>query len=527
MLEIEIAWGGKNHPYKLNDGEHSVGRSGDCDIKLAVARVSKSHAMVRVDGDRLFVRDLGSTNGTEVDGARIGLDEVEARAGALVSFAGTLLRRANSMPISQSFVEPAQVTTRLHYNYQDGYSPTARDRIVDMSSGLFELLASGSDSETVGTAACKFVSRWVDADRVVLLEDRGEATPVEARARWTREGDVNAPLQLSSTIVGRVIRGRESVLVANPLEDPNFIDQHSILSLNLRSAMAAPLFDNQRVRGILYVDTASPEVQYGQDDLEVLTATANAVAIKLRNISFERDMRTAANIQRAMLPDSIDPPEGYELEAYQVMCRAVGGDLYQCLPRVNGRYMFALGDVSGKGMPAALAMGAGTVLVGMLAEIEGDLKVLAGHLHRQLYRSLTPEQFITMFLAELDAETGNIYYVNAGHEPPLIVRADGTIDALESTGLPVGMIEDVMLEAGEGRLEKGDLLAVFSDGVPEATTDGEKFLGMEAVRKIISDGRDKPLDEVRGRIVSAVDEFLAGEPNSDDVTLMLLRRRAG
>lgn len=523
-MEIEIAWGEKNHPYKLNDGEHTVGRSGDNDIKLPVARVSKSHATLRVDGDRLFVRDLGSTNGTEVDGVRIGLEEVEVRSGALVSFAGTLMRRASAMPISQSFVEPAQVTTRLHYNYQDGYSPSARDRIVDMSSGLFELLASGTDSETVGAAACKFVSRWVNADRVVLLEDRGEATPVEARARWTREGDVNAPLQLSSTIVGRVVSGRESILVANPLEDPNYIDQHSILSLNLRSAMAAPLFDNQRVRGILYVDTASPEVQYGQDDLEVLTATANAVAVKLRNLSFEKEMRTAANIQRAMLPRSIDPPEGYELEAYQVMCRAVGGDLYQCLPRVNGRYLFALGDVSGKGMPAALAMGAGTVLTGMLAEIDGNLIDMARHLHRQLFRSLTPEQFITMFLAELDAETGTIYYVNAGHERPLIVRQGGNIDALEPTGLPVGMIEDFMLEAGEAKLEKGDLLAVFSDGVPEATTDGEKFLGMEKVREIIGGGRDKPLKEVRDLIVSAVDDFLAGEPNSDDVTLMLFRR---
>jgi serine phosphatase RsbU (regulator of sigma subunit) len=526
MLEIEIAWGEKNHPYKLNDGEHTVGRSGDSDIKIPVARVSKSHALLRVDGERLFVRDLGSTNGTEIDGSRIGTDEVEAGPGTLVSFAGTLLRRASSMPISRSFVAPAQVTTRLHYNIQDGYSPTARDRIVDMSSGMFELLASGRDSEAVGTAACQFVARWVDADRVVLLEDRGEATSIEVRSRWTREGEPDAPLQLSSTIVGRVTSGRESILVANPLEDPNYIDQHSILSLNLRSAMAAPLFDNQRVRGILYVDTANPETQYGQDDLEVLTATANAVAIKLRNLTFEREMRTAANIQRAMLPDSIDPPEGYEVDAYQVMCRAVGGDLYQCLPRVNGRYMFALGDVSGKGMPAALAMGAGTVLIGMLAEIEGDLVDLTGHLHRQLFRSLTPEQFITMFLAELDAETGSIHYVNAGHEPPLIVRADGSIDSLEPTGLPVGMIEDIMLEAGTARLEPGDLLAVFSDGVPEATTDGERFLGMDDVREILSAGRDTPLADIRDRIVSAVDNFLAGEPNSDDVTLMLFRRRS-
>jgi hypothetical protein len=526
MLEVEIAWGDKNHPYKLDDGEHTIGRSGDSTIKIPVARVSKSHAIVRVEGNRMFVRDAGSTNGTEIDGLRVGSDEVEARPGSLVSFAGTLMRRASSMPISKSFVAPAQVTTRLHYNIQDGYSPTARDRIVDMSSGLFELLTSGHDSETVGSAACKFVSQWVEADRVVLLEDRGEATTVEIRARWTRGGDPDAPLQLSSTIVGRVTSGRESILVANPLEDPNYIDQHSIMSLNLRSAIAAPLFDNQRVRGILYVDTASPDVQYGQDDLEVLTATANAVAVKLRNLSFEKEMRTAANIQRAMLPDSIDPPAGYELEAYQVMCRSVGGDLYQCLPRVNGKYLFALGDVSGKGMTAALAMGAATVLVGMLADIEGDLLELTGHLHRQLFRSLTTEQFITMFLAELDAETGAIHYVNAGHEPPCIVRADRSIDTLEPTGLPVAMIEDVMLEAGEARIEPGDLLAVFSDGVPEATTDGEKFLGMDPVKEILIAGRDAPLSETRGRIVAAVDDFLAGEPTSDDVTLLLMRRNA-
>jgi sigma-B regulation protein RsbU (phosphoserine phosphatase) len=525
MLDVEIAWGDGNRQYQLDDGEHTVGRSGDNTIKIPVARVSKSHAVLRVDGDRLYVRDLGSTNGTEIDGSRIGNDEVEARPGALVSFAGTLMRRANSMPISRSFVAPAHVTTRLRYKYQNGYSPTARDRIIDMSSGLFELLASDKDSESVGAAACKFVSQWVNADRVVLLEDRGEATPVEASARWTRKGDPDAPLQLSSSIVGRVVSDRESLLVANPLEDPNFIDQRSILSLNLRSAMAAPLFDNQRVRGILYVDTANPEVQYGQDDLEVLTATANAVAVKLRNLAFEREMKTAANIQRAMLPKSIDPPQGYELEAYQVMCRAVGGDLYQCMPRVNGRYMFALGDVSGKGMPAALAMGAGTVLIGMLADIEADLLQLAEHLHRQLFRSLTTEQFITMFLAELDADTGVIRYVNAGHEPPCIVREDGTIDTLEPTGLPVAMIEDFMLEAGEATILPGDLLAVFSDGVPEATTDGESFLGVDAVREILSAGRSEPLAEVRGRIVSAVDDFLAGEPNSDDVTLMLFRRR--
>ncbi len=525
MVELEIAYDGKNHPLRLEDGEHTVGRSGDSAVKVPVARVSKAHAILRVSDGRLYVRDLGSTNGTELNGTRVGADEVEVGSGSLLSFAGTLLRWSMDMPISQTFVRPNQVTTRLRYNMSEGYSAAARDRIVDMSSGMFELLASGSDAETVGEAACRFVANWVQADRVVLLEDRGEATSVEIRSRWTKEGDSDAPLQLSTTVVGRVLSQRESILVANPLEDPNLIDQHSILTLNLRSAMAAPLFDNERVRGILYVDTASPEIQYGQADLEVLTATANAVAVKLRNISFESEMRTAANIQRAMLPDTIEPPAGYELEPYQVMCRAVGGDLYQCLPRVNGKYLFALGDVSGKGMTAALAMGAATVLIGMLAEIEGDLLELTKHLHNQLFRSLTPEQFVTLFLAELDADTGDIRYVNAGHEPPIIVRADGTLDQLESTGLPVGMIEDFMLEAGEARIEPGDLLAIFSDGVPEATTDGERFLGMDPVQDILTTYSDEPLSEIRSRIVSVVDKYLAGEPNSDDVTLLLMRRK--
>jgi sigma-B regulation protein RsbU (phosphoserine phosphatase) len=526
MVELEIGYGGKNHPLRLEDGEHTVGRSGDSAVKIPVARVSKSHAILRVCDGRLYVRDLGSTNGTELNGTRVGADEVEVGPGSLLSFAGTLLRWAMDLPISQTFVRPNQVTTRLRYNMSEGYSAAARDRIVDMSSGMFELLSSGSDAETVGQAACRFVANWVQADRVVLLEDRGEATSVEICSRWTKEENSDAPLQLSSTIVGRVLSQRESILAANPLEDPNLIDQHSILSLNLRSAMAAPLFDNERVRGILYVDTANPEIQYGQADLEVLTATANAVAVKLRNISFEKEMRTAANIQRAMLPSTIEPPAGYELEPYQVMCRAVGGDLYQCLPRrVNGKYLFALGDVSGKGMTAALAMGAATVLIGMLAEIDGDLLELTGHLHRQLFRSLTPEQFVTMFLAELDAETGAIRYVNAGHEPPLIIRADGSLDRLEPTGLPVGMIEDFMLEAGEAHIGPGDLLAIFSDGVPEATTDGDRFLGMDPVQDILMTHSREPLSEIRSRIVSAVDSYLAGEPNSDDVTLLLLRRK--
>jgi serine phosphatase RsbU (regulator of sigma subunit) len=162
--------------------------------------------------------------------------------------------------------------------------------------------------------------------------------------------------------------------------------------------------------------------------------------------------------------------------------------------------------------------------VGLLADLPDDLVELTGHFHKQLFTSLAAEQFITMFLGELETSSGKIRYVNAGHEPPLVLRADGTMDAFDSTGLPIAMIEEVVPAASEGVLNPGDLMAVFSDGIPEATTDGDRFLGLDEVKEILVKYREEPLEKIRGRIVSAVANFLHGEPNSDDVTLLLLRR---
>jgi len=526
MLDIQIVWGGESHSFSLDDGEHIVGRASDSAVQIPVPRVSKQHAVLRVAGDDLWVRDLGSTNGTEVNGQRIGKEEVEVPSGTLVSFAGAMLRRAGSMSTASHrlpFTESAN--TLMRYNPAEGYSDAGRDRIVRLSSGLFELLASDENAAQVEKAACKFVAQSVASDRVVMLTDQGEGTTLDASSQWTRNPEEReAPLQISRTIINQVMSKRESVLVSNPLEDQKYAAQQSIMALNLRSAMAAPLFDNERVRGILYVDTRQASIQYGQADLEALTATANAVAVKLRNIRFETELETAAHIQRAMLPDVLQSPEGYELDAYQDMCRAVGGDLYQSFRRPNGKVLLALGDVSGKGVPAALAMSAATVLVGLLAEIGGELEQMAKHFHSQLFRSLAPEQFITMFLGELDEATGRIHYVNAGHEPPLVLHDDGTFDSLESTGLPIAMIEDVMLSAADAELRPGDVMLVFSDGIPEATVNGESFLGLDVVKETLAAHRTEPLPRIRDRILDKVSEFLAGEHNSDDVTLMLLRR---
>jgi hypothetical protein len=527
MVNVEVVWEGESHRFSLEDGEHTVGRSSENGVQLPMARVSKKHAALRVDGERIFVRDLGSRNGTEINGKPIGDAWVEMQAGALVSFAGALMRRASpATTAAHRLMGDHQVATSLRYNISQGYSEAAQHRLMDRSQQLFELLASSDDVAAIETAACRLVAESVPAERVVMLADSGEATTVEARSRWTKSGDPDAPLQLSSSIVGSVLSERDSVLVANPLEDPRFGAQQSIMALSLRSAMAAPLFDNQRVRGILYVDTTDPRVRYSQADLEVLTATANAVAVKLRNLTLEEEIHAAAKIQRAMIPSNVTVPEGYEIDAHQVMCRAVGGDLYFVGSRPNGRVLIALGDVTGKGIPAALAMSATIVSLGILADIDSDMPTLAARLHRQLFKSLAEEQFVTLFVGELEPATGTIRFVNAGHEPVLLVRAGGVIDVLDSTTLPLAMIEEIPLIASEARIDRGDVMVVFSDGIPEATTSGDKFLGLDPVKRVLIERRGQPLAEVRASVIAQVDSFLAGGPASDDVTLIMLRRNA-
>ena len=532
MIELELVINGRLTPLRLDDGEYRVGRAPDTDITISVPSVSKHHAIVRVAGQSLYVRDLGSTNGTDVDGQPVGNEEVEAGKHATVRFAGVpLWRTVRGEDSTATLSRDEEVSSSTIYRPDQDYSESARARIVDMLSSLFELVASEADAQDLESQACEFVARFVDTDRVIMLEDDGVGTELNVKSQWLSEGKAatqrSERLRLSTTLVNQVLTERSSVLVANTLNDPRFADQGSILHLDLKSAMAAPLFDNQRVRGILYVDCSRPQVQYDTEDLQVLTATANAVAVKLRTLTLEKEIRTAARIQKAMLPNTLPVPLGWELDCHLTMCREVGGDLYHCLPRPDGRTLLVLGDVAGKGIPASLAMAATIVLIRSLNDLGISLSDMAPHLNVQLSESLAPEQFVTLFVAELDHETGRLRYFNAGHEPPRIHRAatDG-IEELASTGRPTAMLPFGDFGVEECTLEPGDTLAVFSDGIPEATLSGDEFFGLEHVDATLRSHRDRPIKEIRRTILKEIDSYLGSERASDDITLMILRRTA-
>lgn len=290
--------------------------------------------------------------------------------------------------------------------------------------------------------------------------------------------------------------------------------------------MAVPLFDNDRVRGILYAETFSPQVEFDQCDLDVLTASADAIAVKLRNRDLVRELTVAKRIQSRMCPVHVPAVPGYEVAARVESCFAIGGDFFHVSEPREGRVVVALGDVAGKGLPAALAMAACSVLIPALGGFCDRPCTLVQQLHRTLKSKLSREQYVTLFLAELELETGRMRYVNAGHVAPMLLRKSGDVERLSSTGGVIGMFPEFACHGRRTRLQRGDLLTVFSDGVTEATLYGDEFFERESAEEVVLRNSEAELPELMDLMFAEINAFLKGGHGSDDTTLLMLRRRA-
>jgi len=323
-----------------------------------------------------------------------------------------------------------------------------------------------------------------------------------------------------------------SVIIADTTLDPRFQGNQSIVAQAVRSAMAVPLFDNTKVLGLIYVDSQELIAKFNAEQLEILTLLGNMAAVKITNarlleteqerLRIAQELATAVQIQRGLLPK---PPhlDGWEIEAYLETCYEVGGDLYDFRMLPNGRLLFLLGDVAGKGMGASLLMSsflsAGRVLY--------QSAVDPGEISRRLGSAMAAAEsgrFVTGFLGCLDPATGSLQYVNAGH-PAACLVSDRGVRELESNGIPFGILADFDYQTAEAKIEPDELFAVFSDGIPEAQR-GEEMFDDDRVRASLTGARSLPtLIEARRKVYEDVAAFVGDYPRSDDITLILMRRR--
>jgi len=304
----------------------------------------------------------------------------------------------------------------------------------------------------------------------------------------------------------------------------------------VRSVLAVPLGVGQKVFGIIYADSPLAEGRFTEDHLKVLTTLASVAAIRVENARLaeeqlererlERELQVASEIQQRFQPASAPQVTGYELQGISFPCYEIGGDYYDFIQRTNGNLVVALGDVSGKGTAAALLMS--SLHAAVHAQVESHdapVKTIMA-INRYLVESIPANRFVTLFYAELNPKDGSLAFLNAGHNPPLIVHAGGTMEQLASGGLPLGIMADADFREGQTKLYAGDVLVIYSDGVSESLNpNGEEF-GPTRLYECVARNLDASAAGIRDRIESALTKFSQGTPAADDITLVICKRLA-
>jgi sigma-B regulation protein RsbU (phosphoserine phosphatase) len=301
--------------------------------------------------------------------------------------------------------------------------------------------------------------------------------------------------------------------------------------------LAVPIETESAVRGLLVVadkETRAGVGSFALADRRTLGLFANQAAIALENARLhrdalekqrlEREMELAAAIQRRLLPKGVPEVPGYELYGWNRSALQVGGDYYDFLARPGGNLGFALGDVSGKGVPAAL----------LVSTLHSSLRLLADHiatgpdffarLNQHLIDSSAPNKFVTLFLGELETGSGTIAYLNAGHSPAFVVRASGAVEVLSAGGLPLGLLPHASFRMETLHLAPGDLLCLYSDGVTECAAPGDEEFGLARLAELVARHHAALPREIVEAIDQATVRFAAGLPQADDQTVVIVRR---
>ena len=310
----------------------------------------------------------------------------------------------------------------------------------------------------------------------------------------------------------------------------------------LESELLLPLSLNQKLVGVMSLGAKRSEEPYSPSDLRLLGSVATQAGLALENsrlnaqITLEiaerekrrRELEIAREVQERLFPQSYPPVQGLELAGACRPALAVGGDYYDFMPLSGGRLGIAIGDISGKGIPAALLMATlRAFLRGQTVRGQSDLAGLIADLSGLVYESSAPNRYATFFYAEYDPASRRLVYVNAGHNPPMLLRGGGdgeaSVERLDAGGPVIGLLPECFYTQAEVRLEPGDLLVAFTDGVSEAMNAVQEEWGEERLLPVLQDARGEPLGSVIERVMAGADAYVAGAPQHDDMTLVVVR----
>jgi sigma-B regulation protein RsbU (phosphoserine phosphatase) len=296
------------------------------------------------------------------------------------------------------------------------------------------------------------------------------------------------------------------------------------------------LRSSKEVLGCAALAAKLSEEPYSREDRELLQAVARQMGLALENATLlevarreaqqARDLEIARRVQQGLFPRELPQIAGWECAATCRPARAVGGDYYDLFEVAPGQVAVALGDVSGKGLGASLLTASlHAVVRSRMPQGSGNPGAMMAEINKHLVDSTPPEIFATLFVGVLDVESGRLRYASGGHPPPFVLRAaSGNAVPLAVGGTLVGMLEGVHFPEGEALLEPGDVLVIYSDGVTEATDQGQAMLEEAGLLCALAGARGLDAQSTLERLIEAVDGFVAGAEQADDISVIVIRR---
>jgi sigma-B regulation protein RsbU (phosphoserine phosphatase) len=373
----------------------------------------------------------------------------------------------------------------------------------------------------------------VDQGAVMLLDESDKKSSLQTMVRKVDTVSSGLPFRLDDQLTGWMLKNQQPLLI-NDLQSDNRFQVNPGDNLSIKSLIAVPLQSKGRMIGVLTVFNRRSEEGFSEDDKRLLTiiAAQSAQVIETARLYLEeqqyqimqQDMNIARQIQQNLLPKKAPLIDGYALAGVSYPATQVGGDYYDFVTLPDGKIAFCLGDVSGKGMPAAMLMSnLQATLRGQTINCSCARECLEKS-NFLLYQSTDSEKYATLFYGILDPANNRLAYANAGHNHPIMIAGDGSHQRLKTIGIPLGFLERFEFSEHTIPFATGSILVLFSDGISEAMNVFEEEFEEERILDIVLAHMDAGPSEIIGHIIDAVKKHAGEAAQSDDMTLVVIKR---
>lgn len=551
---------GSPERFELVEQETSIGRHPDCHIVVDAGAVSRFHAKVVKQDEQFTVFDLGSRNGTFLNGQLLAGGQI-LREGDRIRISDIeLVFHGDSFPEFASDGSSEMIFNGSSFGIvmvdddSSGHSKTVSPKVEFEKSG--DGLKMRATPEAKLEALLKInrnLSHTLSLDDVLpgILDslfaifpsaDRGfivmQGDDEQLQTRWvkTRQArDETETVRISRTIIKRVISSGEAILSFDAMEDSRFDSSESIADFSIKSMICAPLGDaSGNMFGAIQIDSTQGRGQFSEEDIDLLSGVAAQAGILITNAQMheqalhqrevEQDLKLATDVQKAFLPQAAPDSPGFEVDSFYQAANHIGGDYFDYIQLADGRIGIVVADVVGHGVAAAMFMAKLSAETRFCLAGEPDVAKAVERLNDRM-SVLEVERFVTFLLVVIDPASEFVTIVNAGHMPPIIRKANnGEIcePGEEESGLPIAIDTGMEYEAVTISVDRGDVLLLYTDGVNEAMDVDDNEFGIDAIRKLAKQEADGTA--IKDRIVDAVLNHIGDAPPFDDMCLVVIRR---